>query len=252
MLFLFQIQNDRKDHKQQKCNSDQHTDLQKAIGGQQYRAKAQQRGNAIQNCNRLPLGKAQRDQLMMQVGFIGLIKAIDRFDPSYDVMFSTYAVPLILGELRRYVRDDGKIKVDRRTKQEIRRMRVLVEDYCSREGKSPHIHQLAEWMEVDQERVLYLMEAQEAMFGMESLDDPEGTVGRTAGDHPEYQMVEQLDLKAAIASLSEREQKVLLLRYFRDMTQQQIAKCLGMTQVQVSRMEKKIMCKLRSEMKENA
>ena len=189
---------------------------------------------------------------LMQVGFIGLIKAIDRFDPSYDVMFSTYAVPLILGELRRYVRDDGKIKVDRRTKQEIRRMRVLVEDYCSREGKSPHIHQLAEWMEVDQERVLYLMEAQEAMFGMESLDDPEGTVGRTAGDHPEYQMVEQLDLKAAIASLSEREQKVLLLRYFRDMTQQQIAKCLGMTQVQVSRMEKKIMCKLRSEMKENA
>ena len=189
---------------------------------------------------------------LMQVGFIGLIKAIDRFDPSYDVMFSTYAVPLILGELRRYVRDDGKIKVDRRTKQEIRRMRALVEDYCSREGKSPHIHQLADWMEVDQERILYLMEAQEAMFGMESLDDPEGTVGRTAGDHPEYQLVEQLDLKAAIASLPEREQKLLLLRYFRDMTQQQIAKCLGMTQVQVSRMEKKIMCKLRSEMKENA
>ena len=189
---------------------------------------------------------------LMQVGFIGLIKAIDRFDLSYDVMFSTYAVPLILGELRRYVRDDGKIKVDRRTKQEIRRMRALVEDHCSREGRSPHIHQLAEWMGVDQERILYLMEAQEAMFGMESLDDPEGTVGRTAGDHPEYQLVEQLDLKAAIASLPEREQKLLLLRYFRDMTQQQIAKCLGMTQVQVSRMEKKIMCKLRSEMKENA
>ena len=188
---------------------------------------------------------------LMQVGFIGLMKAIDRFDFMYDVMFSTYAVPLILGELRRYLRDDGKIKIDRRTKQDVRRMRAIVEEWNQKEGKSPHISQLAEAMHVDQDRILVLMEAEEAMYGMESLDDPEGTVGRTLGEHRETELVEQLDLAAAIASPPVQEQKVLLLRYFRDMTQQQIADRMGMTQVQVSRMEKKIMGQLRSEMKEN-
>ena len=96
------------------------------------------------------------------------------------------------------------------------------------------------------------MEAQEALYGAESLDDPEGTVGRTLGEHPERKLVEQMDLKAAIAALPEREQKILLLRYFRDMTQQQIAERLGMSQVQVSRMEKKIMVQLRLELQENA
>ncbi|MBQ6686705.1 MAG: sigma-70 family RNA polymerase sigma factor [Firmicutes bacterium] len=187
---------------------------------------------------------------LMQVGFIGLIKAIDRFDLSYDVMFSTYAVPLILGELRRYLRDDGKIKIDRRTKQEVHRMRALAEEFHQKEGTSPRISQLAEQMGVDQERIVFLMEAQDAMFGMESLDDPEGIVSRTLGEHPERELVEQLDLSTAIASLPEQERKILLLRYFRDMTQQQIADRMGMSQVQVSRKEKKIMEHLRSKMKE--
>ena len=98
-----------------------------------------------------------------------------------------------------------------------------------------------------------MMEAQEAMYGMESLDDPDCTAGRTApGGHPEDRIVEQLNLKEAIAGLPPKERKILLLRYFRDMTQQQIADCMGMSQVQVSRLEKKIMERLRVEMKENA
>jgi len=189
---------------------------------------------------------------LMQVGFIGLIKAIDRFDPQFDVMFSTYAVPMILGEIRRYLRDDGKIKVDRRTKRDVKQMRAIVEEFSIREGRSPRLSQLAERMGEPLDRIVYLMEAQEAMYGMESLDDPESSAGWVTGEHPEERLVEQLNLKTAIASLPEKERKVLLMRYFRDMTQQQIADHMGMTQVQVSRLEKRIIDNLRAEMKENA
>ena len=188
---------------------------------------------------------------LMQVGFIGLIKAIDHFDPEFDVMFSTYAVPLILGELKRYLRDDGTIKINRQTKQDVKRMRALAEQFCQREGKSPRLSQLAELMGEPQERIVDLMEAQEAMYGIGSLDDPDLTAGRTMGEDREEQMVDHLSLRTAIASLPARERSVVLLRYYRDMTQQQIAERLGMSQVQVSRMEKRIMERLRIEMNEN-
>ena len=139
---------------------------------------------------------------MMQVGFIGLLKAIDRFDPQFDVMFSTYAVPMILGEIKRYLRDDGTIKISRQTKQDVRRMRTLAEEFCRREGTSPKLSQLAQMMGESRERIADLMEAQEAMYGMESLDDPDCTAGRTApGGHSEDRIVEQLNLKEAIAGL---------------------------------------------------
>jgi len=189
---------------------------------------------------------------LMQVGFIGLLKAIDRFDPQFDVMFSTYAVPMILGEIKRYLRDDGKIKISRQTKQDVKRMRALSEEFSRREGTSPRLSQIAQMMGESQERIVYLMEAQEALYGMESLDDPDCTVGRTAqSGRAEDRIVEKLNLKEAIEGLPQREQKILLLRYFRDMTQQQIADRMGMSQVQVSRLEKKIMERLRAEMKEN-
>ena len=188
---------------------------------------------------------------LMQVGFIGLIKAIDGFDTKYDVMFSTYAVPMILGELKRFIRDDGRIKVNRQTKQDVKRMRLATEEFLQREGKSPRLSQIAQMMGETVERIAYLMEAQEAMYGMESLDDPESGAKLISGGHPEEKIVEQLNLKSAISTLSDREQKVLLLRYYRDMTQQQIADRMGMSQVQISRMEKRIMGQLRSKMIEN-
>lgn len=188
---------------------------------------------------------------LMQVGFIGLLKAIDRFDPQFDVMFSTYAVPMILGEIKRYLRDDGKIKISRQTKQDVKKMRAVFQEFVRREGVSPRLSQIARLMGESQERITYLMEAQEALYGMESLDDPDCAAGRTAQSGGlEERIVDRLHLKEAIGELSQREQKILLLRYFRDMTQQQIADRMGMSQVQVSRIEKKIMERLRKEMKE--
>lgn len=190
---------------------------------------------------------------LMQVGYIGLIKAIDRFDLSFDVMFSTYAVPMILGELKRYLRDDGKIKVGRQTKQDVKRMRQLSEEFCRREGRSPKISEIAQLMGETQERILYLTEVRDAMNNVESLDNPDCEAGRLATEGTqEDRIVDRIHLKKAISGLSEREQKILLLRYFRDMTQQQIADLMGMSQVQVSRLEKKIVERLRCEMKENA
>ena len=187
---------------------------------------------------------------LLQIGFIGLLKAVDRFDISYNVMFSTYAVPMILGEIKRYLRDDGRIKVGRQIKQDVRNMKRAHEAFCHAHGRSPKISELAEQMELDVEDVLSLMEASDAMSNPESFDDPERQ--ETAVDdrfrEVEEQQVILIHLKGAIRSLSERERQIIVLRYFKDMTQQQIADRLGISQVQVSRIEKRVLANLREEL----
>ncbi|MDD2215636.1 MAG: SigB/SigF/SigG family RNA polymerase sigma factor [Eubacteriales bacterium] len=187
---------------------------------------------------------------LLQIGFIGLLKAVDRFDVSYNVMFSTYAVPMILGEIKRYLRDDGRVKVGRQIKQDVRNMKRAHEAFCHTHGRSPKISELAEQMELDVEDVLSLMEASDAMSNPESLDDPERQ--ETAADdrfrEVEEQQVILIHLKGVIRSLSERERQIIVLRYFKDMTQQQIADRLGISQVQVSRIEKRVLANLRQEL----
>lgn len=186
---------------------------------------------------------------LLQVGFIGLLKAVEHFDSEYGVMFSTYAVPMILGEIRRYLRDDGRVKVSRQMKQDVRRMKRAQEEFCQREGRSPKLSELAAAMSVEKEYVLSLMEAAEALSGAESLDDPERPVN-VCDDYIEQEnrRVDLIELKAMIGKLGERERQIVVMRYFRDMTQQQIADRLGISQVQVSRLEKKIIGALREKM----
>lgn len=187
---------------------------------------------------------------LLQVGFIGLLKAVERFDAGYNVMFSTYAVPMILGEIRRYLRDDGRVKVSRQVKQDVRRMQRAQEEFCQREGRSPRISELADMMGSDTEYVLSLMEAAEALSGAESLDDPERSAAVSDGRYREEEdlRADMIQLKAVIGKLGERERQIVVMRYFKDMTQQQIADRLGISQVQVSRLEKKIISALREEM----
>ena len=179
---------------------------------------------------------------LMQVGFLGLVKAIDRFDTGFDVMFSTYAVPMILGEIKRYIRDDGKIKVSRQLKTDIRNLRKIQQEYYNRYGCSPKISYLAANLGVSKERVMEILEAEESLASVESLDNdliPEGMHGG-----------EYVDLKSAIGELEERERQIIVLRYFRDMTQQQIAGRLGISQVQVSRTEKRVLQRMREHLKD--
>lgn len=180
---------------------------------------------------------------LMQVGFVGLVKAIDRFDTKFDVMFSTYAVPMILGEIKRFLRDDGKIKISRQLKTEMKNLKALQQEYYNKYGKSPKISYLAKEMDVSRERIMEILGAIDSMSNIESLDNeliPEGMHGGHYVDE-EQQNVEIIDLKAAIKDLADRERQIIVLRYFKDMTQQQIAGLLGISQVQVSRIEKRFL-----------
>lgn len=192
---------------------------------------------------------------LVQIGFIGLLKAIDKFDTSFDVMFSTYAVPMIMGEIKRHIRDDGKIKMSRQLKQEIGIVKRAGEEYYNQNGRYPKLSELAEITELSLERVLEIMEAAEAIIP-ESLDNAEKPVPETGFVGNNY--VEEEDkrlnaiyLKGKIGELPERERTVIVLRYFHDMTQQQIASRMGISQVQVSRIEKKVIEKFRMEIGES-
>lgn len=187
---------------------------------------------------------------LLQIGFIGLLKAVDRFNTDYGVMFSTYAVPMILGEIKRYLRDDGRIKVGRQVKQDVRAMKRAHDAFYRIHGRSPKISELAEELALDVEDVLALMEANDAMGNLESLDDPERpeTVGDEGYREVLDRQVDMIHLKSIIGSLSERERQIIVLRYYKDLTQQQIADRLGISQVQVSRIEKRVLGNLRKEM----
>ena len=196
------------------------------------------------------IGTGYEFEDLLQIGFIGLLKAVDRFDTQYDVMFSTYAVPMILGEIKRYLRDDGRVKVSRQIKQDVRNMKKACDEFCHVHGRSPKVSEIAEQMGVSVEEILRLMEASDAMGTPESLDDPDRP---ETGAESEYRESEQrridlIYLKSAIGRLADRERQVIVLRYFRDMTQQQIADRLGISQVQVSRIEKKVLSNLREQM----
>lgn len=187
---------------------------------------------------------------LIQVGFMGLIKAIDRFDMKFDVMFSTYAVPMILGEIKRFIRDDGRIKISRQLKTEMKELRILQQEYYNKFGSSPKLSYLAEKMGIDLEHVMEILEAMDSLSNVESLDNttiPEGFLGISHVDEEE-QNVGILDLKSVIGDLQERDRQIIVLRYFKDMTQQQIAKVMGISQVQVSRIEKKVLKNMREKL----
>ena len=187
---------------------------------------------------------------LIQVGFVGLVKAIDRFDTGFDVMFSTYAVPMILGEIKRFICDDGKIKISRQLKTEMKDLKNIRQEYYNKNGKSPKISYLAEKMETTPEHIMEILEAIDSLSNVESLDNsliPEGMHGGDYVDE-EAQNVNIIDLKEAIRQLEDRERQIITLRYFKDMTQQQIAKVLGISQVQVSRIEKKVLKNMREKL----
>ena len=186
---------------------------------------------------------------LFQIGSIGLIKSIDKFDLSYDVRFSTYAVPMIIGEIQRFIRDDGTIKVSRTMKELGNKIRVTKEELTKELNRSPTIQEVADELGITPEEVA---QAQEAIKNPHSIHktvyenggEPITLLDQIADDDKEW--FDKLSLEEAIRSLSERERLIVYLRYYRDKTQSEVAKRLGISQVQVSRLEKKIL----EEMKE--
>ena len=188
---------------------------------------------------------------LFQVGSIGLLKAIDKFDLSFDVKFSTYAVPMISGEIKRFLRDDGMIKVSRSLKELAYKAYLCQERLQEKWSRDPTVAEIAQELGVETEE---LTQALDASGDIESLHKPiyqkEGQEVRLMDKLPEKegeeeQILNHLLLKQLLAYLNKEERRLIYLRYFANQTQTQVGDTLGISQVQVSRMEKKILKNLR-------
>ncbi|WP_047985358.1 RNA polymerase sporulation sigma factor SigF [Ornithinibacillus californiensis] len=188
---------------------------------------------------------------LFQIGSIGLIKSIDKFDLSYDVRFSTYAVPMIIGEIQRFLRDDGSVKVSRSLKEIGNKIRKKKDELTKQYGRSPTINEIADALEISPEEVVHAQEASKAPHSIhetvfENDGDPITLLDQIADQDSNW--FDKLSLEEAIRGLSERERLILFLRYYKDKTQSEVAERLGISQVQVSRLEKKILFDMKNKM----
>ncbi len=191
------------------------------------------------------LNRGYEPEDLFQIGCIGLLKSVDKFDLSYDVKFSTYAVPMIIGEIQRFLRDDGTIKVSRSLKEMANKVRKTKDELSKRWGRLPTIKEVAEELEITPEDVVFAQEANkppasihETVF--ENEGDPIALIDQIA-DESQDKWFEKMALNEAIGVLTPRERLIVYLRYYRDQTQSEVAHRLGISQVQVSRLEKKIL-----------
>ena len=196
-------------------------------------------------------GRGVETEDLFQIGSIGLLKAIDKFDLSYDVKFSTYAVPMISGEIKRFLRDDGMIKVSRSLKELAYKSVQAREKLTDWLGREPTLEELAEETGAEKEEIV---QAMEAGGEVESLYRPihqkEGSEIRLLDrieerDRKEDRILDTMVLKQLLETLDAKERQLIYLRYFADRTQSDVGKIMGISQVQVSRMEKRIIEELR-------
>lgn len=196
-------------------------------------------------------GRGTEPEDLFQIGSIGLLKAIDKFDLSYDVKFSTYAVPMISGEIKRFLRDDGMIKVSRSLKETAYRAYLAGEKIREESGREATIEEISEKIEVEKETLILAIEASTEV---ESLQK---TIYQGDGneillmdkiveeEEREEKILDMMLLRQLLGELGERERQLLSLRYFGNKTQGEVGKMMGISQVQVSRMEKRILQDLR-------
>ena len=192
-----------------------------------------------QNC-----GLAQED--MLQLGSIGLLQALRRFDPDRGLCFSTYAVPLIAGEIRRFLRDDGMVKFSRETKS-----LALKIERIRREQGDLTVAELSSLLQVPAEDITAALASRTGALSLDAPTDEDGADLQTflgsADANTEQDALRRAELRELFAVLSERERQVLFLRYFRDRTQSEVGQRLGLSQVQISRIEKKALLRMRQQ-----
>lgn len=198
------------------------------------------------------LGRGCEAEDLFQIGTIGLMKAIDKFDVSFDVKFSTYAVPMISGEMKRFLRDDGMIKVSRTLKENNMKLRAAGERLSVALGRDATLEEIALDTGLSMEEIVLAMEACTKVDSLSKpVSRPDGSES-TLGEHipgeedATERIVNHLVMKQVLELLKTEERRLIELRYFQNKTQTEIAGILGVSQVQVSRMEKKILQRMRS------
>ncbi|MFV9510743.1 RNA polymerase sporulation sigma factor SigF [Tepidibacillus sp. LV47] len=198
------------------------------------------------------LGRGYEADDLFQIGSIGLLKAIDKFDMSFDVKFSTYAVPMIIGEIQRFIRDDGSVKVSRSLKETGNKVRKVKDELSKELGRLPTIKEIAEKLEISPEDVVFAQEASRTPSSIhETVFENDGdpiTLMDQISDESQEKWFDKLALYEVIRNLSQRERLIVYLRYFKDYTQSEVAKRLGISQVQVSRLEKKILSTIKDQL----
>ena len=203
----------------------------------------------VHSCCKRFAGKGIEYEELYAAGCLGLSKAINNFDESLNFQFSTYAFPVIMGEIKRLFRDGGAVKVSRSLKELAQKICRLNNESKVQTGKELTVSQLAEKLEVSQEKIIDALNSIRSPVSLTAEYDEEGNPQIDVPiDDIQYEISEKLSLRQAVASLEENDRKIITLRYFRHQTQSQTAKILNMTQVQISRREKKILAIIRDEM----
>lgn len=191
---------------------------------------------------------------LYQLGSIGFLKAISNFEPSYNVKFSTYVVPMIIGEIKRFLRDDGSIKVSRAIKSLNMQIAKFVDEFSKENQRKPTTQEIAQKFQIDECEVVFTMDSARmpiSIYTPVSDDSSKSALlidSMTENETISDEFIDFLSLKSSLNQLDNRDKKIILLRYFRDKTQSEIAKELNISQVQVSRLENKILDKLRQKL----
>ena len=192
---------------------------------------------------------------LYQIAVIGFIKSIKKFDTSFDVKLSTYTVPYILGEIKRHIRDDGPVKVSRSIKELYIKIRELQKEYLIKKGKEITIEEMSKILKVSKEDINIAIESARPVESIENKvfsDKGDKTISladKISTQKDEQEMItNKIVIKDLIKDLEDKDKEVILLRYYKEKTQSQIAKILGISQVQVSRIEKKVLEKMRNKL----
>ena len=194
-------------------------------------------------------GRGYEVEDLYQIGCIGLIKAIQRFDTSFEVKLSTYAVPYILGEIKRFIRDDGPIKISRSIKELNIKIIELQKEYMNKYGKEITLDELAKELKTTKEEITMSMDSLRPVNSIEDSQYRDNKTDKTVsiieklstGRDEETEITNKIVIKKLISELNSKEKEIILLRYYRGKTQMQVSRMLGITQVQVSRIERKVL-----------
>ena len=186
---------------------------------------------------------------LYQLGCVGFIKAVKNFSTEYEVRFSTYAVPMIAGEVKRFLRDDGPVKVSRGTKSAAIKIARFVDEYKRDHGESPTVDKIAKQFDLEPQEAVFIMDSCKYPVSIyDSNDDnSKSLIDKLQTSENEDEKLDKMMLKKIINELSPRDKKIILLRYFADKTQSEVARVLSVSQVQISRLESKILGRIRSE-----
>ena len=211
-----------------------------SLSKEQLQAAAERHGGLVKSVA-LRLARIYGEDVddLMQIGYMGLMKAVQRFEPERGLKFSTYAVPVITGEIRSQLRDQGTLKMSRSLKSDMTAVRRAESDFVKIHGVSPHISQLAEITGLTADRIGEANQAADVMRNMTELSETEAETCPQLWDDGEDRTVARMDLARVLSLLEPEQRKIIILRYYRDCTQQQTADALGISQVQVCRIEKK-------------